>query len=159
MKHISAPLLVISFILILSGCQKSSSGDGTKTNQEKLTASSWKYENAKIDVDNNGTGDTNIPAGLLQPCQTDNILTFSTNTTGTIDEGQLKCNAGDPQSLPFTYSLTNNETVINFSTAIFAGVGGDFKIITLTDTELALSKPLVIPPSTTPLTVIVYFKH
>jgi hypothetical protein len=162
MKIINTSLFLFGAVLFFSGCQKSTSeddNDQTTPKQEQLMASSWKYESAKIDADNNGTGDTGIPAGALQPCQTDNILTFSSTTEGTIDEGGVKCATTDPQSNPFTYTLTNNETVINFSAAIFAGVGGDFKIITLSDTQLALSKSLTIPPSPVPITVIAYFKH
>ena len=162
MKIINSSLFLVGSFLFLSGCQKSTSeddNDQTTAKQGQLMASSWKYDNAKIDADNNGTGDTGIPPSVLQPCQTDNILTFTSTTDGTIDEGGVKCDASDPQSNPFTYTLTNNETVINFSAAIFAGVGGDFKIITLSDTQLALSKSLTIPPSPTPITVIAYFKH
>jgi len=151
---------LIGSLLFMGSCQKEgSSSTPAKTKSELVTSSAWKYNDAKIDSDNNGTGDLALPAGLVEACQTDNTLTFTTNGNGTVDEGPTKCDAADPQTIPFTWNFASGETVINFSSAVFAGVGGDFKIISLTSTELILSKQLTVPPIPLPLTVIVTFKH
>ena len=147
-------LMLLGFAVTASNCKKDKTTPKTKT--ELVSSSSWKYESAGIDADNNGTGETPMPPGILLNCQTDNVLVFMPNGTGTVDEGSTKCNAGDPQIIPFTWSFTNSETVINFSAVVFAGVGGDFKIITLTETQLVLSKQLTVP---IPITVVVTFKH
>jgi len=153
-------LIFLSSALIFGGCQKEDSGSTpTKTKSEQIASSPWKYNDAKIDSDNNGTGDVALPAGVIEACQTDNTILFAANGTGTLDEGATKCDLADSQTIPFTWNFTSNESVINFSSAVFAGVGGDFKIISLTDTELILSKQLTVPPIPLPLTVIISFKH
>jgi hypothetical protein len=50
--------------------------------------------------------------------------------------------------------------MINFSSAVFAGIGGDFKIVSLTETELIISQQVsVLPPPLPAVTVIASFKH
>lgn len=143
------------------GCQKDDSSPSTpKTKTELITSSSWKYNDAKIDTDNNGTGDQAIPAGFIESCQTDNKITFSSNGSGNVDEGPTKCDAADPQTFPFTWSFTSNETMINFSSALFAGIGGDFKVVSLTETELVISQQVsILPPPLPAVSVIATFKH
>lgn len=161
MKALS--FVVLASVLVLGSCQKDDSTNNTpKTKTELLTSASWKYNDAKIDTDNNGTGDIALPAGFIEPCQTDNVITFSTGAgggTGTVDEGPTKCDNTDPQSIPFTWSFTSNETMINFSSAVFAGIGGDFKIISLTATELIISQQVTIPPSPIAISIVATFKH
>lgn len=154
-------LSLLSTLLILGSCQKDdSTNTTTKTKTELITLKAWKYNDAKIDADNNGTGDQAIPAGVIEPCQTDNAITFTTNGSGTVDEGPTKCDATDPQSIPFTWSFTNNETTLNFSSPLFAGFGGDFKIISLTETELVISQLVsILPPPLPSVTIIASFKH
>ena len=162
MKLNIASLFILMNMVLFTSCEKSNDDDDNnqeKTKTELISASVWKYDNAQIDADNNGTGDMNVPAGVIEPCQTDNTLTFNANGSGTMDEGATKCDANVPQTSSFTWSFTSNETVINFTGAVFAGIGGDFKIIALTETDLKLSKVLTIPGSPTPLTVIASFKH
>ena len=149
----------LTSVIILGSCQKDDSASTTpKTKTELITSSSWKYNDAKIDLDNNGTGDIPLPAGFIEPCQTDNTITFTSNGSGTVNEGALKCDVADPQTIPFTWSFTSNETMINFSSAVFAGIGGDFKIISLTETELIISQQVTIPPAPA-LTIVASFKH
>jgi hypothetical protein len=150
---------ILSAVLILGSCQKDDSADIPKTKTELLTSATWKYNDAKIDTDNNGTGDVALPAGAVEACTTDNTIAFTSNGNGTIDEGPTKCDAVDPQTIPFTWNFTTNETAINFSSAVFAGFGGEFKLISLTETELVLSKQLNIPQIPLPVTVVVSFKH
>jgi len=154
-------LAILSTVLILGSCQKDdSTNPTTKTKTELITLKAWKYNDAKIDQDNNGTGDIPLPAGVIEPCQTDNLITFKTDLSGTVDEGPTKCDAADPQSIPFTWSFTNNETTLNFSSPLFVGFGGDFKIISLTETELVISQLVsVLPPPLPSVTIIASFKH
>jgi hypothetical protein len=150
----------LSAALILGSCQKDGSSNTTpKTKTELITSSSWKYNDAKIDNDNNGTGDQAIPAGVIESCQTDNTITFTSNGSGNIDEGPTKCDASDPQSLPFTWSFTSNETMINFSSPLFAGFGGDFKVISLTEKELIISQQVSVLPPLPAVSIIASFKH
>ena len=154
-------LSVICSVVILGSCQKDDSAapPPAKTKTELISVSAWKYNDAKIDSDNNGTGDVALPAGIVEACQTDNTILFTSNGNGTVNEGPTKCDPADPQTFPFTWNFTTNETVLNFSSSLFAGVGGDFKIISLTDTELILSKTVTVPPIPLPFTVVITFKH
>lgn len=155
MKRLNLIFTVIAAGILVS-CEKSPDG---KSNTELITQASWKYESASIDSDNNGSGETPLPGGTLQSCQTDNLLILNANGTGTVDEGTTKCNAADPQTAALTWSFTTNETIINFNSPVFAGVGGDFRIISLTETQLVLSKQVTLPPIPLPITVIATFKH
>ena len=150
-------MLLCCVALATTNCKKNN--NSTKSKTELISSSSWKYESAGIDADNNGTGETPIPSGMLATCDTDNLLIFMANGTGTVDEGSTKCAAGDPQTTSFNWTFASNETEINISAVVFAGVSGGFKIITLTDTQLVLSKPLTIPGVPIPVTVVATFKH
>ena len=139
-------------------CQKSSGSGGTnKTKTELLTSSKWVYDHAGLDLDNNGTIDSPVPAGVLQACDTDGSLTFNSNGTGVGDEGPTKCNATDPQTVNFTWSLKNNETIINFSGVLFGGLSGDVKLISITDSQLSLEK--AVNTGTIAVNVVVVLKH
>lgn len=158
MKKSNYIFMLLASMYLLHGCTKESS-ENEQEHTENISASAWYFNNAMIDADNNGTGDINVPPGTIAPCQTDNVLTFATNGTGMVDEGPTKCNAGDPQTTAFNWNFLNNETVLNISTSILAGIGGEFKIIALTKTEMKLSKSITIPSSPSPVTVIVSFVH
>jgi len=156
MKQRFIALLAFS-ALIIYGCAKEKSKGDNKT--QTISQSSWKYQSASVDQDNNGTGDFAVPPGTFQNCETDNVITFKTDGTGTLDEGASKCNTADPQTISFTWNFSANETILNINTPILAGVGGDFKIITLTNTQLVLSKLLTVPGIPAPVTIIVTFVH
>ena len=139
-------------------CSKDDDDDGPVTNVELISASAWKFDTAGIDANRDGTIDAAIPEDMLESCDTDNTILFRTDGTGTIDEGATKCDDSNPQSVGFTWSFKNNETVINFSDTLFGGLTGDVTIRRLTATQLELAKevniglPIEIP-------VIVRLKH
>jgi lipocalin-like protein len=146
--------------LCFSACKK---GDNDKTNTEKISLAAWKYDKAEIDINKDGTGDLPVPDSQIEPCEKDNLITFKADGTGTIDEGATKCDQSDPQSMPFTWTFKTNETVINFPTAIVAGVDGDVTLVSLSETAMVLKKevdgfPVIIAP-TGKATVILTLKH
>ena len=150
-------LYTLSALLLLtfSACQKSGD-DGMPNNPDKtqlITSSAWKYSNAGLDNDNNGTKDMDIPAGLVTSCDTDNTLTFKSDNTGIMNEGATKCTPTDPQSVNFTWNFTNNGNSMNVSTAFFPGLDGEAKIIELSSSKLTISKTVQ------GFTVIVFFIH
>jgi hypothetical protein len=144
--NLTLSILLVSGLFFVA-CKKSSSHP--KTNTDFLTQSSWKFDNAKV----NGN-DVSI---FLQACQTDNVLTFSTNLTGSLDEGATKCNSTDPQTNPFTWNFASNETVLHVSTVLFTGGSSDFIIVTLNDTQLVLQQTITVSGS--PANAVVSFKH
>jgi hypothetical protein len=151
MKYTS--FILATCILILS-CKKDSSSSTGKT--EQLTSADWKY-------DNGGFGDAsgNIlisfsTAGVIPSCSLDNTIHFNSNGSGTVSENADVC-SGAPATTNFTWSLSNNETVLNLSGGIVAGIGGSFKIKTLSGTQLSLLKDTTYMSAS--VTAIVNLKH
>lgn len=152
----SLALVAACCSLFFADCKKS---DNTNTKSTLLKIAAWKYKDAGLDIDNNGTTDSPLPSGTLQACDIDNTLTFKTDTTGLVDEGATKCTATNPQSAIFTYKYNTSSNVITFSTAVFAGISGDTKVLELTATQMRLSQAVTVTGIPTPLTVIVTLVH
>lgn len=121
-----------------NGCTGSKSFTVSGTKKYFITRNTWRFSSAKI-------GTTDISASL-QTCQKDNILTFAAAGTGTNDEGATKCNAGDPQTTPFTWNFAANETQLFISSTLFAGGSNTFNIVTLSSTQMVLSQSITVPP-------------
>jgi hypothetical protein len=158
-------LLIVSAIAtgsFLGGCSKNDNdgGNGPSEKTQLITSAAWKYDDAKVDITGDEVGDTGLPPGILQDCDKDNVITLKLDSTGTIDEGNTKCDAGDPQSVDITWEFKNNETVINIPQNIFGNLSGDAKIKTLTATKLTLVKQVQITdPAPATVNVILDLKH
>ncbi|HEY0678795.1 MAG TPA: lipocalin family protein [Chitinophagaceae bacterium] len=153
MKQVFLAACVCLLAIPYLGCKKSGS---SKSKTELLAQAVWKYENAALDTDRNGTADAPLPAGFIQPCEMDNLITFKNDNTGLVDEGPTKCNGGSPQSVPFTWSFKDNEQVITFTGITFGGLNGDVKVKTLNENQLELHKEVNVGMV---VNVIVYLKH
>lgn len=142
----------------LLGCEKDDDDNGQSEKTNLLVQSAWTFESAGIDMDKNGTIEASLPPGSLEPCLTDNSITFAANGSGTVDEGATKCDAAAPQTSPFTWSFAANETAININGEVIAGTdGGQFKIVSLTSTQFSLSKDTTI--GGVPVALIATLKH
>jgi hypothetical protein len=162
---------VIYFSLLLTAlsfnsCSKDDNDDSKNDNAAKvaafMTASTWKYSDAGLDINNDGVKDSNLPPGFtLASCETDNTITFRSDSTGVIDEGQTKCNTTSPQTMPFTWGLKNNGAEITFSAPLFVGLNGDLKIIEVSTTKFTLSKLVNTTYNGIPISanVIVFLTH
>lgn len=156
----SSLFVVALTALVFSGCDKDDDDDQNNGNQNTtlLTQQTWRFDNAGFDADKNGTIELPLPAGTLQPCLTDNTATFTANGTGTIDEGPTKCDPALPQTTPFNWSFANGETMLNLSGSVIPGTnGGQFKINTLSSTQLSLSKDTVLLGQS--IALVANFKH
>ena len=152
----SLVMIAASGSLFFGSCKKK---DDSPSKSALLKASPWKYKEAGIDLDNNGSGETPIPPGTLQSYDLDNTVTFQTDTTGIVDEGPTKFPASNPQTSTFKYTFNSSTNVINFSTAVFAGISGDAKVLELSATQLKISKAVPITGVPAPLTVVVTLVH
>jgi hypothetical protein len=143
-------LIVFSGIVVIA-CKKSGGYNNStpKTKTELITASVWKFDNAKV-------AGADISA-FLDACDKDNTVTFVSNGNGTADEGATKCNAADPQTVAFTWTFENNETTLNATAPLFPGGNGIFTIITLTDTQLVVSQDITVQGSTQ--NAVITLKH
>jgi hypothetical protein len=119
-----------------NGCTASQSFTVAATKTYNITRSTWRFSVARvsgIDV-----------SSSLPSCQKDNTLQFvatgSGTGTGTLDEGPTKCNAGDPQTTPFTWNFLNNETQLFISATLFTGGSSTFNVVSITSTQLVVSQ-------------------
>jgi hypothetical protein len=126
-------LLLACFAIFLVSCDKDDTPPKSKT--ELITQGSWKFKAATA----NGT-DISNQNPPFEPCKKDNILSFAVNGTGVMSEGATKCNAADPDTVPFTWSLLNNETTLHLTATIFAGSNSDFTLESVSETELVVSQ-------------------
>src|SRR5574343_664654 len=123
-KQLFSILLPALVLISLASCKK----DSKKSNMELITQSAWKLQTVGIDGDKNGTVDLE---DAVDACTKDDLTTFATNGTGTVDEGASKCDPADPQTTSFTWSFANNETELNFD-------GDNFKILSLDGSYLKI---------------------
>jgi hypothetical protein len=127
-------LFSLAFLAIFMGCGKSSSNPAASPSL--ITQAAWKYDTSGIDLNKDGVID--IGDTTLLPCEKDNTYLFKKDSTGVMDEGATKCNAGDPQSTGFSWALTNNQTVLTLSgNALLAG---SLNISSVTATKFILYK-------------------
>jgi hypothetical protein len=145
-------ILVTCFLLL--SCKKDSSSSGSKTDQ--ITSADWKYDSGGIgDASGNIIIDLGT-AGLAPACLLDNTARFKSDGTGTVYENSNVC-SGEPATSDFTWNFSQNETVLNVSAGAIAGIGGSFKIKTLTGSQLSLLKDTTILG--TAGTIVVNLKH
>lgn len=147
-------LIIAGSILLIASCSKSgSTPTTTKTKSDYIASSTWKYSQAGIDADGNGTIDQPAPSSLVMPCLTDNTLTFKSDKSGSIDEGASKCDASTPQVAPFTWTLTSSDT-LTLSTPLLTGFGNSAKVREVTDSRLVLSNTVSYSGFPVPIVVI-----
>jgi hypothetical protein len=134
-KHYLA-LAVLGLVTIMFGvaCNKDNNTP-SKSKTELLVQGSWKFKSATA----NGT-DISNQNPPFSACVKDNIITFSSSGSGNINEGATKCNSGDPDNTPFTWSWMSNETIIHLSTVLFNGGSSDVTLESITENELVVSQ-------------------
>jgi hypothetical protein len=144
-------LFSLLFLAIFMGCGKSSSP--APSNPSQITVSAWKYDTSGVDLDKNGSID--FADTLLKPCQKDNTYLFKIDSSGVSDEGTTKCNGADPQSVPFTWGLRNNGTVL-----VLAGntiLAGSLNISSISASKFVVYKDTTV--SNIPIRYIISLKH
>ena len=143
-KPIIVVLLLAGFAI--SACDKDDDNDTPPvTTVDLLASGTWKIDTIGFDGNKDGVIDEAIPGGF-DSCELDNTLTFNKDSaTGVFDEGALKCDPSDPQTIDFGYQL-KGDTVINFSGNLPGELKGDVNIETLTSTQFVMSKRIVIAP-------------
>ena len=128
-----------------NGCSGSESFIIENTKTYYLAKATWKFSSATV-------AGINV-SGSLQSCQKDNTMVFQVNGNGTLDEGPTKCNAADPQSVPFTWNFASSESMLHVSAILFTGGSSDFTVVSISDTQLVLSQAISLG------TVVVTFIH
>ena len=138
--------------LVFTSCEEETDPPPAPSNTQLLTSATWRFSTVTW-------GGVDYTA-QLPTCYKDNTLKFETNLTGVADEGATKCNAGDPQTNPFTWAFTTNETVLTASHPLLPGGSNAFTINTLSTTQLVVSQQWTPPDSGLPAqTAVVTFVH
>ena len=134
--HLTLALAALFLVILWASCSKSHSSDNSNSRVTLITQSTWRYDTSGIDLNKDGVVD--IGDTLFQPCTKDNVYTFKSDSTGTMDEGLTKCIAASPQMVPFTWSLTNNQTVL--TSTVNPLLAGGINIFSLTSSNWILYK-------------------
>ncbi len=147
-KQFLPTLLSVSIVfLFITACNKNETTPApTKT--QMITQSSWKFEKAKasgIDI-----------SAQVNACFKDNIATFNSSGSMTLDESTTVCSPSYAGS--YTWSFQSGETILHLSAAIFTGGSNDFTLVSLNTTNLVVSQVMTVAPNP-PTTVEVTFKH
>ena len=114
MKTIALKLIIIGLfsVIFLNSCSKEN--DPIDRNTGLLIQNSWKFEIYGLDENNNGVIDETENSMLA--CESDDIFTFNANGTGVFTHGTTPCSMGEPVTIDFNWSFSNNATEL----AIFA---------------------------------------
>ena len=114
MKTTTPNLFIISFLSFILFISCSKEENPVDRNTVLLIQDSWKFEIYGLDENNSGVIEATENAML--DCEADDIFTFSANGTGVFAGGALPCSMGEPATISFNWSLSNNGTEL----AIFA---------------------------------------
>lgn len=133
MKAYQPLLLAIFAITVFASCKKNEDAVVVSENRlELITQKAWRVESISVDLGKDGTIDNTIPQ---LGCETDNLYTFNPDGTGKMDEGELKCEATDPQSSLFTWALISDDKMVSGNIPSL-GFAGDATIKTLNNNTL-----------------------
>lgn len=141
-------LTALAIGTIIYGCKKDDDDkDVTKERVSFVTSATWKYDTVGIDTNKDGKPDQALPSSFaLQKCETDNTITFKSDSTGVLNEGATRCNTGDPQTVPFTWYFKEKASVMYTPNQIFgSGITGDFKVGEITASRLRVIKDVSFP--------------
>ena len=114
MKTINLKLIILSFFSFILFISCSKEDNPLERNTALLIQSSWKFERYGLDENNNGVIE-DTENGMLD-CEADDIFTFNANGTGVFAGGAVPCSIGEPSTINFSWSFSNNGTEL----AVFA---------------------------------------
>jgi hypothetical protein len=130
--------LILAICVCGWSCKKDSNSGGDKT--QLLTSADWKYDNGGIgDANGNILFDFSTLGVAIPSCLLDNTVKFNTSGNGTVSENTNVCSGAQATS-NFTWNLSSDQTLLNVSGGIVAGISGSFKIKTLSSSKLTLLK-------------------
>lgn len=101
-------------------------------------------------------GSTDVSA-VTNACYKDNVVTFTTSTTGTVNEGAIVC--ASPAPATFTWSWQSSETILALNTPFFPGGSTNFTLVSLTETALVVSQVANFGAPGDPQTYTFHYKH
>jgi len=111
MKTTTLRLTAVGFLssIIFTSCSKDGNS-AVKSQTELLTQKAWKFEIYGLDENDNGVIDE--PENNMLSCEMDDTYTFIANGTGILADGALQCSEGEPTTIDFAWSFSNNGTAL-----------------------------------------------
>ena len=151
--------LLSALLLFCAACKKEESKQHVKTKKEILTSGKWKVTSSKALIQSPGSPAQHDLFASIPPCQQDNLYVFNSEGTGTIDEGETKCNPDDPQS-----TNTGNWQLLDYDKKLRMRVKFDILDAEITSDVLELNDlSMVLKYDTTylsyPTTITTTFSH
>lgn len=142
MKKVKCYLLCASAAIAISSCTKDNPQKSPSLSAaEILSAKPWKLLSYGLDINKNGMIDGNEEA--IRDCELDNTYTFNKDGSGIVNENSKICDGSDP-SHPFSWTLQNNDTVLDFYFGVAYIVKLSADNLYLTDTNADQVKLLLI---------------
>jgi hypothetical protein len=147
-QHLLNAFFIAIVFLLFTGCGKDKDPVPAKTNTQLISQSPWKFDRATA-------GGTDI-SGSVNACFKDNIATFTSSGSMTLDEATIVCSPS--YAGPYTWAFQSNETILHLNAPIFTGGSNDFTLVSVNATNLVVSQIMTVSPYP-PTTVEVTFKH
>lgn len=138
MKNISAYLVAIVMVLGSLGCKKSTT-EPSKT--DLLTNKNWVATAITVSpaLPIGGTLVTDYYS-QIPSCSKDDFIRFEAPSTYKEDEGGVKCNNADPQTIIGTWTFNGDQSVITTSTSSAQGTSTQsYNVVELTDNSFKYS--------------------
>jgi len=143
LKNIFLPVLAAG---LLFACNKKTS---VSSNEKNITNGPWKIQSVMA----NGSD----ASGFIPACVLDNEFTFESGGLGKLAEKANVCSPSNEGN--FLWGFNNTQTKITMTADLIPGGSGDFTIVTLNETTLALSQESSLIPSPDPVIVTVTLVH
>ena len=103
--------ITLSAMLLFNACSKKKQAPGVP---DMLRTGKWKLASGTVMVRKPNGKDTTLNyLNFIPECYKDDYFSFNSATQGTKYNGTNMCNAGDPDSTVFSWTLMNNNTQIS----------------------------------------------
>jgi len=132
-------LLSIATILVVSSCKKE---EDSKSLSDYLTAGNWKVTAMTINpgIDFQGTVITDYYSLNTEDCSKDDFMKFNADGTLIEDEGSIKCNPDDPQTVTSNWTLNENTSVLSITYP--DGDSESITIVSINETTFVVSNTI-----------------
>lgn len=162
MKKLRFSIAVIGLVFFAS-CSKddtktttpSINNNNSNSKKDLVIDGKWKWTGLSMVYTNNGKDSLVDAWSQVKECDKDDIMTFTADGKGTIDEMTNKCDK-DPQTKSLTWELLNNETEVKVTDDKGPTI---MKIIELTATTAIYRQRVATGTGTDSITVQQTFKN
>jgi hypothetical protein len=146
--------ITLAFLTTWTACKKNTSSSDSSSRLTLIAQASWKFDTSGVSLYKDGT--VNIGDTTVQLCFKDKTFQFNKDSTGIMNNGALKCNSTDPQTVAFTWSFSNKgDSVLQSNVDPILANG--INIFSLTTAKLVLYKDTTVYGQN--IWYVISFKH